>query len=396
MAITYNEALNYIQTKIKSTEEIEEVDFLDSYNRVLAEDIFAEEDYPKFNNSAVDGYATLKNFITEGKILKVIGFVSAGQDFAYEINEDECYKVTTGTKLPDYIDCVVKVENTENLEDNKIKILKIESKSNIRKKGEDIKRGNLLMKKGLLIKAQHIASLASIGKTRVKVFKKPKICIASTGNEIIEPNFPLTIEGLVRNSNAYQLMINLKKMGIEPYYVGIIKDEQEKILEKINELEKNFDIIIFSGGVSKGDHDYVHQSVKKLDYDILFHYVLIQPGFPTLLARKDSTIFWGLPGNPVSVFVQFEFLVKHSIYKFMGHNYEPILLNLPLLNDYEKKTTDRISLIPAKIENNEVKVMKFHGSGHIFSLIEANAIIILPPNTKFFKKGTYVSVRLIQ
>ncbi|MCX7954758.1 MAG: molybdopterin molybdotransferase MoeA [Bacteroidales bacterium] len=389
--ISFEEAISKILENCSVIEYSEEVKFSDSLNRVLFEDVIVNEDVPSFNRSAVDGYATKRSFIN--KPLKIVGTISAGNILDYNINEGECLKVMTGSYLPECIDYVAKVEDTEIDERGFIIIKKVEDKSNIRFKGEDIKANNILLQKGTLIEPQHVAMLASIGKNVVKVYKPISVAIISTGDEIVEPYITPAF-GKIRNSNAYQLLMQCKQISINADYLGIIPDNFDDVFHAIKKVEKQFNAIIITGGVSKGDYDYVHRVIKELNFEILFHYVLVQPGHPSLAAKTGNTMIFALPGNPVSSYFQFECFVKPALLKMMGHTFKPKIIYAKLGSDFRRKQTNRTVLHPIKLVDGFVYPIEYHGSAHLFSLKDADGFVIISPYVTTLTKGDDVLVRL--
>lgn len=371
---------------------IEEILFTQALNRVLAEDVFSDIDIPPFNKSAMDGYALLK--CDANQPLKIVQTVQAGDVPIKNINQGECVKIMTGARLPDNADFVAKVEDTEINENGMVIIKQIENKPNIRFASEDIRNGEKILAKGCLIRPQEIATLATVGKTKISVYKKPKIIVASTGNELTEPfNKPNDVQ--IRNSNAYQIIAQCNQINIEAEYAGIVEDTLENTILHIQKMMNLSDIIIFSGGVSMGDFDFVPNALNQLGFKEIFHTIAVQPGKPTLMAQKGKQYFFGLPGNPVSSFMQFELIVKPFIYKLMGHHFEAKTAFLPLANEYKRKKAERTSLIPVTIKDNYVYPIEYHGSAHLFALNTAKGFIAIPQHTTLVPKDTYVTIRLL-
>ena len=388
--IKLQEAINIVmQNAITLDTEI--VSFVDAYNRILAENVYSDIDIPPFNKSAMDGYALQKKDID--KPLKPVQIVQAGDMPIPTLHDGECVKIMTGARLPNNADYVAKIEDCISDENNNIIVKKIENKSNIRYKAEDLKKGELLLKAGTLIREQEIASLATVGKTQVKVYKQPHISIVSTGNELVEPHEKLT-EYQIRNSNAYQLITQCKKIGISAVYHGILKDESEIIINQIEKIIDKSDILISTGGVSMGDFDLLPSSLKQLGFNIIFHTIAVQPGKPTLFAKKNNKFIFSLPGNPVSSFVHFETLIKPFVYKMMGYNYIPLTIYAPISSTYKRKKSERDSIIPVYYDNQKVHIIEYHGSAHLFALNNSNGFILVEAGTTEIKENTYVTVRL--
>ncbi len=389
--VTLEEAIHLALSNAVET-DTETVPFTEALQRILAEDVISDIDIPPFNKSAMDGYALRKEDVNQS--LRVIEVVQAGNMPSRNLLPGECVKIMTGARIPDNANYVAKIEDTEIDEQGNIRIKKTENKSNIRLKAEDVKKDEKILSKGTLLRPQEIATLATVGKTMISVYKKPSLCIASTGNELVEPEQKPT-DYQIRNSNAYQLVSQCMSMGIHPYYYGIIEDEINSTQYHLNQMLHQHNIIILTGGVSMGDFDFIPETIKQLGYDIVFQTINVQPGKPTMMARKGNKYIFGLPGNPVSSFMQFELIVKPFLYKMMGHQYVPAECKAPLAQEYYRKKAERTSIVPVKIENNTVIPVEYHGSAHLFALNDATGFIIIPEKITEIPANTYVTVRFI-
>jgi molybdopterin molybdotransferase len=390
--IAYNQALEIV---VKSAFKVgtEKVHFQDALNRVLAADIISDIEMPPFNKSAVDGYACRKVDILNE--LEVIEIIPAGKVPEKEIHKYQCSKIMTGAPIPKGADAVMMVEEVEELGGNKIKYLKDKIKENICYKGEDLNKGKIVLKSGTLIKPQHIAVMATAGCVTPLVYRKVIVAVISTGDELVEPEIKPGLSQ-IRNSNAYQLLSQANNTGAETEYTGIALDIEESLRIAILQAFDHADIVLLTGGVSMGDFDYVPEILSELGVNLKFKSIAVQPGRPTLFGTKGKQFIFGLPGNPVSSFVQFELLVKPLIYKLSGYNFTPIIFKIPIGTDYSRQRSDRLSIVPARIHNNgEVLPLEYHGSAHINSLTEAHGLILIPVGQTVLKKGEIVDVRLI-
>ena len=390
--VTFEEALKIV---IDSTKKLnkERVEFINCNGRVLAEDVRSDIDIPSFDKSAMDGYACrMQDLENELTVLEVI---PAGKKPQKSIAANECSKIMTGSLVPEGADCVIMVEYTENTANNKIRFTKKETNKNIRYKGEDIKEGDIVLKEGTIIKPQHIAVFASVGCISPLCYKIPKIAVISTGDELVEPS-QKPDESHIRNSNAYQLVAQINLIGAKANYYGICPDDEKNTFEIILKSMSENDIVILTGGVSEGDFDFVPDALKKANIDIKFDCIAVQPGRPTLFGIKDSKYFFGLPGNPVSSFVQFELLVKPLVYKLMGDEQKNIFVKLPLAKEYYRKRAGRKSFIPVFV-NSEGMVfpVEYHGSAHIHSYIYSNGMMEIEENVNTISEGEKVNVRLL-
>jgi molybdopterin molybdotransferase len=200
----------------------------------------------------------------------------------------------------------------------------------------------------------------------------------------------------IRNSNAYQLTAQVRKMGAIPEYLGIASDNIESTREKIMQAFAGNDVVLLTGGVSAGDFDYVPDILAEQGVCLKFDSIAVQPGRPTVFGTLNDKCIFGLPGNPVSSFVQFELLVKPLVYKMTGHDYKPLVLRLVMAEEYRRKRPGRLSWLPVKInERGEVVPLEYHGSAHINALTLADGLISIPIGKTLLEKGELVDVRQI-
>lgn len=391
--ITQEQALKIINKASHHQKVYESIHILDSLNRVLAQDIFADIDMPPFDKSAMDGYACREEDL--GIPLNLIEIIAAGQVPQKTIRKAECSKIMTGAPIPDGADTVIMVEHTQIDEKGRIIFIKDKTAKNICFKGEDFKQGTILLSKGTLIKPVHIPIFATAGATKINVFKPLVIGVISTGNELVEPE-SLPQSGQIRNTNAYQIIAQAKEVGAETKYFGIANDTPEDTYEKIWQSTENCDITILSGGVSAGDFDFVPKTILDCGFEILFNSLAVQPGKPTLFAKKQEKYIFGLPGNPVSSFVQFELLVKPLIFNILNCVKEEVVIQAPLAAKYQRKRNDRKAWIPVFVNKaGEVEFINYHGSAHINAYINANAIMSVEIGVTEINKGDLVNVRFI-
>ncbi len=368
------------------------IPFQNSLGRVLAENVYSDMDMPPFNKSAVDGYACRRQDLEND--LEVLEVIPAGVAPTKKIGVNQCSQIMTGAAVPEGSDVVIMVEHTEKIE-GKIRFIKDKSSSNICLIGEDLKAKDLVLKDGSLIKAQLIPVLASVGKTFVQVYRQPKVAVISTGDELVEPQETPKISQ-IRNSNASQLMAQLQQMGIQGRYIGIAKDSPESTRKMLEEALDSSDMVLLSGGVSMGEFDFVPEIMQEKGITILFKSLAVQPGRPTVFGKKEKQFFFGLPGNPVSSFVQFELLVKPLLYKMMGYNFKALPLKMPMGVEFTRKNAKRKSYIPVYLnQNGEVMPAEYNGSAHIHSYIQADGMISINIGETTLHKGQLIDVRQI-
>lgn len=390
--ITFEDAYRIVMENAVSMNE-ETIPFRDSLGRVLALDLESDIDMPPFNKATMDGFACRKEDL--GSDLKIIETIPAGKSPEKIIGKGECSRIMTGAAIPAGADCVIIIEETEAASDGKIRFTGTFTKENISIRGEDIRIGDLVLRKGKLITPQDIAVMASSGHTMIKVRKRPVAGIISTGSEIVEPHL-LPGPSKIRNSNSSQLEAQVDRAGATPVYYGIARDNEEETFQIISKALSSSDLVILTGGVSMGDYDFVPDVLKRAGVSILFSRVAVQPGKPTTFGLSGRKLVFGLPGNPVSCFLQFELLVRPLIQKMMGSYWKPLTLKLPLKEKISRRSSDRLGLLPVCInEEGTVTAVEYHGSAHITAFPYTDGILFIEKGQSILKKGSIVNVRLI-
>jgi len=390
----------------------ERANLADASGRVLAEDVKSDMDIPPFNKSAMDGYACRRADLAGD--LELIETIPAGYTPTKPVGPGQCSKIMTGAVVPEGADCVVMKEYVEAPRPNVVRLVRektagacrgrlaLESragsprhKDNICLKGENVKTGDVVLHKGTVLKPQHIAVLASVGQARPKVSKMPRVGIVATGSELVDPSC-VPEPSQIRNSNSFQLAAQAGRVGVPVTNYGIVEDTRETIDEMFVKIAADNDVVILSGGVSVGDFDLVPGILKRNNVDLLFESVAVKPGKPSVFGVSDDVYCFGLPGNPMATFVQFEILVKPFLYKLMGCEYRRCVVHMPLGDDIVRTDTERQDWIPvAATDAGTVKPVEYHGSAHISSLYSADGMTSIDAGLAVLKKGTIVPVRLI-
>lgn len=369
------------------------ISYKDSLNRILAGEVVSDIDMPPFNKSSVDGFACRKEDL--GNDLEILETIPAGVWPSRKVEKDQCSRIMTGAPIPDGADCVIMVEETEVQLSGKIRFKDSFKKENIAKKGEDVRKGEVVLSSGRKIKPQDIAVMASVGHVSVIVAKMPRVAVISSGSELVEPD---EIPGLsqIRNSNSSQLMAQVAQAVASGKYYGIAPDDEAQTLAIVERAISENDLVIITGGVSMGDFDFIPSVLERAGVKILFTRVAVQPGKPTTFGLHQRTAVFGLPGNPVSSFIQFELLIRPLLAKMMDYDWKPVSINLPMNEKFTRRFADRMALIPVKITSDSlVSPVEFHGSAHISALPDADGIIAMPVGRTIFEKGEVVCVRQI-
>jgi len=402
--IDYEEALKIVLSQ-EVRNSYEKVSIFNALHRVLAEDVAAEEDNPPAPVSAMDGYAVKHESLTDVPLrLRVVGEVPAGVVPEVEVGRGEAVRTFTGSLIPKGADTVVPFEYTEEEAGEGVLIKRSFSKgANVREKGEDYKRGDVILKKGTFITPVEMGILASLNRAFVKVSLKPKVGIITTGSEILEPGEEKTNLSQIRNSNAYTLYGLVKEAGGEPLYFGVVGDDREKTKEIFSRALEVCDIVLTSGGISMGNYDFIKEVLPELGVETLFYKVKVKPGKPVFFGKKGKKFVFALPGFPVSTVVSFNNLVYPFIRKILGA--EDIFRKKVkgiLLKDFKRKKADRLEFARCKfvydLEEGKFKVtpLRRQGSGLLSAMRGNTALMVVPIGIKEIPAGKEVDLILIK
>jgi molybdopterin molybdotransferase len=368
----------------------------DALNRVLAEDIIAEEDLPKFDRSAVDGYA-VKAEDTFGasqfkpKTLKLTS--------ASEVKRGEAKHVWTGTPIPKGADAVLMLENVKLIGEGEIEVwIAVTPGENVSRRGEDVAKGTIAIKAGTRLKPHHLGLIAALGKSKINVFEKPKVAILATGNELVEVG-EKPREDQIYEVNRFVLSSLCREIGAEPVDLGIAKDNVEEISEKLKHGLEKADIILTTGGTSVGASDLVPTAINRLgEPGVLIHGVAMRPAMPTALAILGDKPIIVLSGNPVAAFFGFEVFARPLILKMLGIESEsrPVVaakLTRRTSTALGRKTFVRVHVFQ---KNGEfyAEPISTRGSGIISTLTRANGYVVVPENREGLEEGETVQVHL--
>lgn len=387
--ITVKEAKHIV---LENTQDfgIEEIPFLEAVGRVLKEDIVADRDFPPFNRVAMDGIAINHRFFEHGvRDFKIEGIQAAGSPQQTLDNAANCYEVMTGAVLPNNTDTVIRYEDVDiNTLVATITIDEIKEGQNIHRKGSDKSKGTILIKKNTIISAAEIGVLATVGKATVKVAKQPKVMIVSTGDELVDVN-ENPLDHQIRRSNVYTLVSLLNNLKI-PAETAHITDEKQILKENIASFLQEYDVLLFSGAVSKGKFDFLPEVLDGLGVKKLFHRVSQRPGKPFWFGTTDNCNVFAFPGNPVSTFINCLVYFYPWYKKSIGVSSEE--KTAILVKDITFKPNLSCFLqVKLTSENGQVYAtpIQGNGSGDLASLVEADSFIELPKTEEIeFKKGS--------
>ena len=391
--ISFDEALDIALGAARRL-DTEQIELAQARNRVLAQEVRADISMPPYDMAMVDGYACRRADL--GSELRVVETVPAGYAPAKATGPGECAKIMTGAMLPEGADCVFMVEHSEPTDGGGVRFTREDTSDNILPLGKNIAKGDLLLSPGHRILASDVAVLASMGCVRPKVYKRARVAVIATGDELVEPEIqPSPVQ--IRSSNGVQLCAQVEAMGCIATYIGIAHDTEESLEACLKSAMDGHDLALFSGGVSMGEFDLVPGILEKNGIKIQYDRVAIQPGKPTTFAYSDDLFCFGLPGNPVSTFVIFELLVKPFLLAMMGHDYRPPQVRMRLASTMTRKSGARKAWVPVvTTDDGRIARVDYHGSAHINALCHAEGIIAFPEGTTELPEGTEVAVRLIR
>jgi molybdopterin molybdotransferase len=372
----------------------EQVSLIDSIGRTLRQDVSADLDSPPFDRSVRDGFALRAEDVRSVPIeLDVVGESRAGSSYDGSIGRGQCVAIMTGSEVPSGADAVVMVENTEKVSEQRVRILEgVRAGRSIQTEGTECRKGDRLLQSGSEIQVPEIGLLASVGCARVRVSRRPRVAILSTGDELV-PVDQKPGRAQIRNSNSFTLMAQVAAAGGEPEVLGIVSDDVEDLGQRIGQaLER--DIVITSGGVSMGKYDLVEGVLADHGVEIGFDKVAMKPGKPTVFGWRGRTFVFGLPGNPVSTIVSFQLFVRPLIRRLLHvRDAGDHFLEANLEQDVRCDGV-RAACVPARVSFGDggyrLKTVDWKGSSDLVGLSRANAYVLIPQQEGSLTAGTRV------
>ncbi|MEE9474282.1 MAG: gephyrin-like molybdotransferase Glp [Candidatus Hydrothermarchaeaceae archaeon] len=392
-----DEALGILMDRVKPL-PVENIDIADAPNRVLAREVTAGLDIPPFNRSAMDGYAVKgENTFGAGQTnpiyFRVIGEVVQGVSPQMEAGEFEAVKIMTGGELPEGTDAIVMLEYTRKRE-KEIEVVKaVAPGKNVSLKGEDVKKGDVVLKKGRVLRLHDVGVLAALGLDKIEVAKRPTVGIISTGDELAMPGKKIKT-GQVYDSNSYALSaLVVSSKGI-PNMLGVIKDDHAELKDAIRRSLEH-DAVILSGATSVGEKDVVPEIVEELG-EVLVHGVSMRPGGPTGLGIIDEKPVFMLPGHPAASIFGFEVFVRPALQKMQGAiPYNPYPQTEGVLKKKIASELGRRDFVWVTVnEKGGVTPVRTSSTGIVSSLVRADGFVVVPENTEGVEKGKKVKVKL--
>lgn len=389
--IPFEESRSIIRSEHRCLPE-ETIPLNEALGRCLAQDVYSESDSPRFNNTAVDGYAF--RFSSERNEYKVVAEVPAGGRYEAKLNDDECVRIFTGAAIPWEADTAVMQEFTNRSGDlmhHSDEGLK--KGSNVRMRGEELIKGELLLSKGSRLNAQSIGLLASCGVEEVSVVRKPTVYVIVTGSEFTTP--AINEPGKIYNSNGPMLRAALMSLGIEAQFLQV-EDDVSSLRSTMDAAIRESDMVITTGGVSVGDHDHVCEIAEEVGVQTVFHKVAQKPGKPMYFGKTDKAFLFGLPGNPRSVMMGFWIHVLPMLNAMSGMvERELPTAEIPLGEDLVLKG-NRTEMLAITLKDGKALISRKQNSHMLSTLVDADGIGIVPSEQRQLEKGQTIKVHLFK
>ena len=380
--ISISEALKIIERE-NFFLDVETIDLENSIGRVLAENVAADMDLPPFDRSQMDGFAVKSKDSKDAPArLKIIGESAAGKGFDGVMKSGEAVRIMTGARVPKGADAVQKVELTKET-DGFIEITEsAKVAQNINPTASEIKKGARIFDKGERINEQMIAAIASFGYAKIKVAHQPRVSILSTGSEIV--NISETPQkDQIRNSNSIMLKVFAEKAGAVAKILPLVRDDLKTLEKTVKKASQGCDVLIISGGVSVGDYDFTKPALRNAGAEIFFEKISLKPGKPTVFAKLNETLIFGLPGNPVSSAVTFHLFARRAILQMQSATNFGLKTVFAAASAKIKAAKERDSVLPASVETNEtgqltIASLRFNGSSNFIAFARADALVFVP------------------
>jgi molybdopterin molybdotransferase len=393
--LTFDEARACVVSTARSAAReptSEMVSLLDSGGRILASDYRADRDYPPASKSVRDGFA-VRSIDLPGD-LSVIGEVQAGAFFEGEMGPSEAVEIMTGAPVPAGADSVVMVEHVRRDGDRIQAATPVTAGENISPQGCEARKGDLVLRKGKRVGYAEMAMLATIGCAGVRVFRRPRIAVISTGNEVVDIT-ETPGPSQVRNSNACALAVQIRRAGGDPVILPVARDEYAPTRSLIEEGLRG-DLLLLSGGVSAGKYDLVEKVLADLGAKFLFDRVRIQPGQPLVFGSVREKMFFGLPGNPASTIVCYELFGRAATEVLAGQQESLLPICYARLTEPFRQKTGLTRFLPAQLapEGQCVTPVRWSGSGDVPALARSNAFLVTEPDRETWDAGDLIRVLL--
>ena len=393
------EARASILAAVSPVRGIECVALRSALGRVLHDDVRSRIDVPAHTNSAMDGYALAATELPRDgqRTLRVVGTAWAGRPFTGTVGPGQCARIMTGAPLPAGTDTVVMQEHVDAADGAATISAGHRPGQHVRPAGEDIRAGDIALAAGTLLRPAHLGLLASLGIAEVRLYRRPRVALFSTGDELQSIGTSLD-EGQIYDSNRYTLHAMLERLGVDPIDLGVVRDRRDDTERAFTDAAACADAIVTSGGVSVGEADFVTDTLAKIG-EVGFWKVAMKPGKPIAFGRVGPAVFFGRPGNPVSVMATFYQLVQPALLALMGvaRPDPPVLVKATCQSQLRKKS-GRLEFQRGIFERVDggtyvVRGVGHQGAGVLRSMTDANCFIVLPPEQGSIEPGTEVEIQ---
>lgn len=376
----------------------EPVALADSLGRVLAVDVSAEQDVPGFDNSAMDGFAVAAVDTADAPVvLRVVGESRAGRPAPVALTPGQAIRISTGAMLPEAADAVVRVEDTREGEDGVEVATMVQAAHNVRRAGEDIRAGAVVLEAGARLGPAELGVLAAVGVDTPACARRPRVTLLTTGDELVAPGEPLR-PGAIHDSNRYAIAAQARRSGADVVSVGSLPDDPEATVAGLREALQA-DVVVVCGGVSVGEHDHVKAALARLGVEEEFWRVALRPGHPTWFGvHGRGALVFGLPGNPVSAMVTFHLFVRPALLALAGAPDLRPILTAAFDDDYAKAPGRTHALrcrLEARADGWHVRPTGPQGSHVLTSMLDAEALAILEADRGDVRAGESVTIELL-
>jgi molybdopterin molybdotransferase len=394
--LTYQQAREIVIRRVRAAAAkpaAEALPLEQALTRILAEEVLADRDYPPFHRSLRDGYAVRSGDSGPGATLDCVGELKAGDTPAKRVEQGTCVQIMTGAALPEGADAVVMIEHTRR-DGNAVRLDRaVSARQHVVSRGSEQRAGNRVLDAGTRVGFAEVAVAAQVGQAQVRVYRKPRVAILSTGDEVVDFRAAPGPFG-IRNSNSVSLAAQVSLAGGEPVTFGNARDSHDELRAKITDgLEEQ--ALILSGGVSMGKYDLVEPVLAELGAEFHFDAVAIRPGKPVVFGLCRGKPVFGLPGNPVSTMVTFELFVRPAIELLSGAEPRPLVFTAGLITEPLTEKPGLAHFLPARADWGEpvrVTALPWQGSGDLVAMARANCLLVVPPDRERIEAGENVHI----
>ncbi len=376
----------------------ERVSFTSSLGRVLAQAVGADRPYPPFHRAMRDGYAVRSSDTRIGAKLRRTGIVRAGERSADQVLPGTCQEIMTGAPVPEGADAVIMIEHCDERGEMVSLERAVKAGENIAEAGCEAAAGDVVLPAGLRIDDAVLAVLSTVGQVEVQVYRRPRVAIVATGDELVEPGNASPRPEQIRNSNSAAIAALVQRYGGEPLVYPITPDEPALLRNRIQQALSEADLLVFSGGVSMGKYDLVEPALEELGAEFIFDAVRIRPGKPAVFGRLQGRFFFGLPGNPLSCALTFRLFAASMLQVMAGLDpaqAESPFLSAELAFDYAGKPVGLHLFLPVRLRGDltaaRVEQISYQGSADVSALARADGYLVLPPGTGNLPAGSTVA-----